>query len=82
MDSPVRLPRRQSRRFTGVPVKTFEYKILPRLVQEEELNALGKQGWDLVAAPYGGKWILKRTLESSPIHEPQKSTNPSGGMEW
>jgi hypothetical protein len=62
-------------------MKTFEYKILPHIVREDELNELGKQGWDLVVAQYGGKLILKRELESSLNQEPHKSLTASSGIE-
>jgi hypothetical protein len=61
-------------------MKTFEYKILPRMAYENELNELGGQGWDLIAAQPGGKWILKREIVLPPIHEPRKSLNPSFGI--
>jgi hypothetical protein len=62
-------------------MKTFEYKIFPHMVQEEELNALGRQGWDLIIAQLGGKWILKREINLSPVQESQKDLAPSYGLE-
>ena len=47
-----------------------------QFVQYDELNELGKQGWELVTAQPGGKWIFKREVDSAPKVEQGKSVNP------
>jgi hypothetical protein len=36
-----------------------------RRIEYDELNELGRRGWELVSAQPGGKWIFKR--ESEPV---------------
>lgn len=62
-------------------MKTFEYKIQPRMIREDELNELGKQRWELVAVHPEGKMFFKREIESSPKLEPRKNLTPSYGIE-
>jgi hypothetical protein len=37
-----------------------------RLVEYGGLDELGRQGWELVTAQPGGKWIFKREVDSTP----------------
>jgi hypothetical protein len=37
---------------------------------------LGKQGWELVTAQPGGKWIFKREAEFIPGIDPHKAAKP------
>jgi hypothetical protein len=62
-------------------MKTFEYKILPRIAWEDELNELGGQGWDLVTAQLGGKWIFKREINPPPVPGPGNPRAPAYGQE-
>ena len=41
-------------------MKEFEYHVEPRILDEEALNDLGKEGWELLVAQPGGKWVFKR----------------------
>jgi hypothetical protein len=50
----------------GSPVKAFEYKVLIRRAQEDDLNELGKEGWELVAVLPDGKMYFKREIEQIP----------------
>jgi hypothetical protein len=48
-----------------------------RLIEYDELQELGKQGWELITAQPGGKWIFKREAEVVPGIEPHKTVKPS-----
>jgi hypothetical protein len=37
-----------------------------KLVEYDELQELGRQGWELVIAQQGGKWIFKREAAERP----------------
>jgi hypothetical protein len=50
---------------------------LGKLVEYDELQELGKQGWELAAAQSGGKWIFKRETESSMGVVPNKTIKSS-----
>jgi hypothetical protein len=62
----------------GTMMKQFEYLIhTPDFIREvrktargtyveyDELQELGRQGWELAAAQPGGKWIFKREADSA-----------------
>jgi hypothetical protein len=61
-------------------MKTFEYKMLPSLPREDELNELGRQGWELIIAQHGGKWVLKREIDPSLMRELPKNLASSSRM--
>jgi hypothetical protein len=44
-----------------------------QFIEYDELQALGKQGWELITAQPGGKWIFKREAESIPGVEPGRA---------
>jgi hypothetical protein len=46
------------------------------LIEYDELEELGKQGWELVTAQPGGKWIFKREADERPKAEQGISTKP------
>jgi hypothetical protein len=48
-----------------------------QFIEYDELQELGKQGWELAAAQPGGKWIFKRETESAPGLDPHKTVKPS-----
>jgi hypothetical protein len=48
-----------------------------QLVEYDELKELGRQGWELVIAQQGGKWIFKRETAERPNIEQGKSAKPS-----
>jgi hypothetical protein len=58
-------------------MKTFEYATTSSRLTSNELNELGKQGWDLVAIHPEGKLFFKREIESSPKQEPRRNMAPS-----
>jgi hypothetical protein len=43
-------------------MKKFEYKKVFSPVSEDELNNLGKIGWELVHAEHAGYYIFKREI--------------------
>jgi hypothetical protein len=47
-----------------------------KLVEYDELKELGRQGWELVIAQQGGKWIFKREAVERPNIEQGKSAKP------
>jgi hypothetical protein len=48
-----------------------------QLVDYDELQELGRQGWELVTAQQGGKWIFKREAAERPSICPGASVKPS-----
>ena len=48
-----------------------------QLVEYDELKELGRQGWELVTAQPGGKWIFKREADFTLKVEQGKSVKPS-----
>jgi hypothetical protein len=42
----------------------------------DELQELGRQGWELVTAQPGGKWIFKRELAEGPKPEHTRPEKP------
>jgi hypothetical protein len=46
------------------------------LVEYDELKELGRQGWELVTAQPGGKWIFKREADEGPETAQGKSVKP------
>jgi hypothetical protein len=71
-------------------MKQFEYLTHPsdfireirknaqgKYIEYDELQELGRQGWELVTAQHGGKWIFKReTAERLNICQ-EKSAKPT-----
>jgi hypothetical protein len=47
-----------------------------QLVEYGGLDELGRQGWELVTAQPGGKWIFKREVAEGPKLEQGKSVKP------
>jgi hypothetical protein len=47
-----------------------------QLVDYDELQELGRQGWELVIAQQGGKWVFKREAAGRPNIEQGKSAKP------
>jgi hypothetical protein len=47
-----------------------------KFVEYDELQELGRQGWELVTAQQGGKWIFKREADGRPNIEQGKSAKP------
>ncbi|MDR2759126.1 MAG: hypothetical protein LBB78_07090 [Spirochaetaceae bacterium] len=50
-----------------------------QLIEYDELKELGRQGWELVIAQQGGKWIFKREAAEGPRPEQGKSAKPPSG---
>jgi hypothetical protein len=48
-----------------------------KLVEYDELQALGKQGWELITAQPGGKWVFKRETESTRKIEQERPIKPA-----
>jgi hypothetical protein len=46
------------------------------LIEYDELQELGRQGWELAAAQLGGKWIFKREASEKPKPEQGISVKP------
>jgi hypothetical protein len=74
----------------GTMMKQFEYLThAPDFIREvrkdsrgnfieyDELKELGRQGWELVTAQQGGKWIFKRDAGEGPETAQGKSVKPS-----
>jgi hypothetical protein len=74
----------------GTTMKQFEYLThTPDFIREvrkdsrgkfieyDELQELGRQGWELVTAQPGGKWIFKREAAAGPKPEQGISAKPS-----
>jgi hypothetical protein len=40
-----------------------------KFIEYDELQELGRQGWELVTAQQGGKWIFKREAAAGPKPE-------------
>jgi hypothetical protein len=47
-----------------------------QLVENDELKELGRQGWELVIAQQGGKWVFKREAAGRLNIEQGKSAKP------
>jgi hypothetical protein len=47
-----------------------------KFVEYNELKELGRQGWELVTAQQGGKWIFKREVTEGLKPEQGKSVKP------
>jgi hypothetical protein len=47
-----------------------------QFVEYDELKELGRQGWELVTAQQGGKWIFKRETNEGPETAQSKPVNP------
>jgi hypothetical protein len=47
-----------------------------QLVDYDELQELGRQGWELVTAQHGGKWIFKREAAEKQNICPAVSVKP------
>jgi hypothetical protein len=50
-----------------------------KLVEYDELQELGRRGWELVTAQQGGKWIFKREADGRPNICQGKSTKSLSG---
>jgi hypothetical protein len=48
-----------------------------QLVEYDELKELGRQGWELVTAQPGGKWIFKREPAEGSRLEQGRPVNPA-----
>jgi hypothetical protein len=47
-----------------------------QLIEYDELKELGRQGWELVTAQQGGKWIFKREVDTTLKTEQNRPVKP------